>query len=92
MLPNLSYFHFGENGLYYGNYGGLDYSAGVENGRITKTSADPTPVDAYDELFYAHDDALQQASSREERLEAHVEVVEGVYGLLTGSTPQWDLF
>ena len=82
MSLNLKYFHFGENGLYYGNYGGLDYSAGAENGTITGTSADPTPVDAYDKLFYEHDLALQQASGTEERLEAHVDVITGVYDLL----------
>ena len=82
MFPNLNSFHFGDNGLYYGNYGGLDYSAGTENGTITGTTADPAPVDAYDQLFYEHDLALQQASSPEARLEAHVDVVTGVYDLL----------
>ena len=91
MLPQLQYFHFGENGLYYGEYGGVDYSAGVEDGKITGTSADPAPVDAYDKLFYEHDLALQNASSPAERLEAHVNVVEGVYGLLTDTKPHWDL-
>jgi hypothetical protein len=82
MLPQWDYFHFSDNGLYYGNYGGLDYSAGTENGRITQTPADPAPVDAYDRLFYNHDLALQQASSPGERLEAHVAVVTGVYDLV----------
>ncbi|QFU15808.1 hypothetical protein [Microvirga thermotolerans] len=82
MLPQLQYFHFGDNGLYYGNYGGLDYSAGVEDG-TAQVPADPPPVDAYDQLFYEHDLALQQASSPAERLEAHIEVVEGVYGLFS---------
>jgi hypothetical protein len=82
MLPNLKNFHFGDNGLYYGNYGGRDYSAGTENGTITGTSADPAPVDAYDQLFYEHDLALQQASGPEERLEADVAVVTGMYELL----------
>ncbi|MGO4526675.1 hypothetical protein AB4097_17660 [Microvirga sp. 2MCAF35] len=82
MPLNLEYFHFGDHGLYYGNYGGLDYSAGTENGTITGTSADPNPVDAYDQAFYEHDLALQQASSTEERLEAHVHVITAVYDLL----------
>ena len=82
MLPNLNYLHFGDNGLYYGNYGGLDYSAGTENGTITGTSADPAPVDAYDRLFYQHDLALQQASSPKEHLDAHIDAITGVYDLL----------
>ena len=82
MPLKLKYFHFGDHGLYYGNYGGLEYSAGTENGTITGTSADPAPVDAYDQLFYEHDLALQQASSTQDRLEAHVAVITGVYDLL----------
>jgi hypothetical protein len=82
MLPKLEYFHFGAHGPYYGNYGGLNYSAGTENGKITGTSADPAPVDAYDQAYYKHDLALQQASSLEERFEAHVNVVTSVYDLL----------
>jgi len=82
MLPQWEYFHFVNHGPYYGNYGGLDYSAGTENGKITGTSADPTPVDAYDQTFYEHDRALQQASSREERFEAHVNVATSLYDLL----------
>jgi len=81
MLPNASYFHLGDNGLYYGNYGGLDYSAGVEDGKAT-VPAYPTPVDAYDQLFYEHDLALQNASTPDERLDAHIQVVEGVWHLL----------
>ncbi len=92
MLPNPKYFHIGDNGIYYGLYGGLDYSAGVEDGEITGSPADPAPVDAFDLLFYNHDYALQQATTREERLEAHVEVVEGVYELVTGRSFQWDIF
>jgi hypothetical protein len=82
MLPHLKYFHLGDHGLYYGNYGGLDYSAGTENGRITGTPADPAPVDDYDWSFYKHDLALQHASNTHERLEAHVAVVTSVYDLL----------
>ena len=82
MSLKLKYFHFGDHGLYYGNYGGLDYSAGIENGTISGTSDDPAPVDAYDQLFHDHDLALQQASSNEERLEAHAGVITGLYDLL----------
>jgi hypothetical protein len=81
MLPNPNYFHPGDNGLYYGHYGGLDYSAGVEAGSAS-LPPDPAPVDAYDHLFYEHDFALQNASTPEERLGAHVDVVKGVYDLL----------
>ena len=87
MLPNPDYFHIGDKGLQYGLYGGLDYSAGVEGGKITGLG-DPTPVDAFDQLFYNHDRDLQQATTREERLEAHAEVVAGVYGLVSGTSPQ----
>ena len=81
MLPTLEYFHFGDHGPYYGNYGGLDYSAGIEDGRAS-SPPNPPPVDQYDQLFYEHDYALQNASTREERLDAHVDVVRGVYELL----------
>lgn len=93
MFPQLKYFHLGDNGLYYGNYGGLDYSLGIEDGIITGTSPpDPAPVDAYDALFYQHDLALQQASNPVEALQAHVRVAEGLYGLLSNavSTPGLD--
>jgi hypothetical protein len=36
--------------LTYGNYGGLNYSAGVVGGTITENS--PPPVDAYDAAFF----------------------------------------
>lgn len=83
MFPNLDFFHFDENTLTYGNYGGLHYSAGMFGGTITGTPADPPPVDAYDALFYEHDLAYQQSSDRVELIQADVAVVEGVYGLLT---------
>lgn len=81
MLPNPNYFHLGDNGLYYGNYGGLDYSAGIEDGSAS-SPPDPAPVDKFDQLFYQHDFALQNASTVEERLDAHIDVVKGVYDLL----------
>ncbi|WP_262270091.1 MULTISPECIES: hypothetical protein [Microvirga] len=91
MLPNPDYFHFGKTGIHYGLYGGLDYSGGVEGGKITGDN-DPPPVDAYDKLFYAHDRDLQEATTTEDRLEAHANVVAGVYGLLTGTSPDWHIF
>ncbi len=81
MLPNPKFFHLGDNGLYYGNYGGLDYSAGVEDG-IASAPPNPPPVDEFDQVFYEHDFALQNASTLEERVDAHVDVVKGVYELL----------
>ncbi len=81
MLPNPKLFQFGDNGLYYGNYGGLDYSAGVEDGTAS-SPPNPPPLDDYDRLFFEHDYALQNASTPEERLEAHAAVVIGVYDLL----------
>lgn len=81
MLPNPKYFHLGDNGLYYGNYGGLDYSAGVEDGRAS-SPPNPAPVDEYDRLFHEHDFALQSASTPKERLDAHMDVVRGLYELL----------
>jgi hypothetical protein len=81
MLPNPKYFYLDDNGLYYGNYGGLDYSAGVEDGKAS-LPPDPLPVDRYDQAFYEHDFALQNASTPEERLDAHVDVVRSVYDLL----------
>lgn len=81
MLPNPKFFHLGDNGLYYGFYGGLDYSAGVEDGTAS-SPPNPPPVDQYDQVFYEHDYALQNASTLEARLEAHVDVVRGVYELL----------
>ncbi|MGO4527291.1 hypothetical protein AB4097_20850 [Microvirga sp. 2MCAF35] len=92
MLPDPRQIHFGSHGIEYGLYGGLDYSAGVEDGKVTGTPADPTPVDAFDWLFYYHDYDLQQATTTEQRLQAHVEVIEGVYGLVTETSPQWNIF
>jgi hypothetical protein len=82
MFPNWDAFHFDGNTLTYGNYGGLDYSAGTLGGTITGTSADPVPVDAYDALFYQHDLAYKHSSDPAELLQAHIQVVEGVYGML----------
>ena len=83
MFPNLQNFRLIDDAtLVYGNYGGLDYTAGQLNGTITGTSADPAPVDAYDALFYQHDLAFMQTSDPIELIPAHVAVVEGVVDLL----------
>jgi hypothetical protein len=46
----------------YGNYGGPGYTAGTLGGTTPPPPPNPPPVDALDELFYAHDFALQQAN------------------------------
>jgi len=83
MFPNLENFRLiDDTTLVYGNYGGLDYSAGQPGGSITGTPADVAPVDAYDALFYQHDLAYTQTSDPVELIPAHVAVVEGVVDLL----------
>ena len=63
----------------YGNYGGLNYSAGVEGGTITETS--PPPINAYDAAFYLHDLAHQSSSDPAVRLPADIQVVESLIDL-----------
>jgi hypothetical protein len=47
----------------YGNYGSPGYSAGTLGGTTPPPpNPDPPPLDALDELFYAHDFALQEAN------------------------------
>jgi hypothetical protein len=65
--------------LTYGNYGGLNYSAGVVGGTITETS--PPPVDAYDAAFYLHDLAHQSSSDPALRLPADVQLAERLIDL-----------
>jgi Ca2+-binding RTX toxin-like protein len=65
--------------LTYGNYGGLNYSAGVVGGTITETS--PPPVDAYDAAFYLHDLALQSSSDPAVHLASDIQVAETVSDL-----------
>jgi Ca2+-binding RTX toxin-like protein len=65
--------------LTYGNYGGLNYSAGVVGGTITETS--PPPVDAYDAAFYLHDLAYQSSSDSALRLPADVQLAERLIDL-----------
>jgi Ca2+-binding RTX toxin-like protein len=65
--------------LTYGNYGGVNYSAGVVGGTITETS--PPPVNAYDAAFYLHDLAYQSSSDPAVRLPADVQLAEALYEL-----------
>jgi hypothetical protein len=65
--------------LTYGNYGGVNYSAGVMGGTITETS--PPPVNAYDAAFYLHDLAYQSTSDPAVRLPADVQLAETLYEL-----------
>jgi Ca2+-binding RTX toxin-like protein len=65
--------------LTYGNYGGLNYSAGVVGGTITENS--PPPVDAYDAAFYLHDLAYQSSSDPAVHLAADIQVAETVSDL-----------
>ena len=67
----------------YGNYGGLNYSAGVVGGTITETS--PPPVDAYDAAFYLHDLVYQSSSDPAVRLPSDVQLAE----TLTDLAQQW---
>jgi hypothetical protein len=86
-FPNPDYFDFYNNTPIYGNYGGLDYSAGEMGGTITQTS--PAPLDAYDELFYQHDLVAQQTSDPVELVQSHIDVVEGVTTLLYNAFSSW---
>ena len=63
----------------YGNYGGLNYSAGVVGGTITETS--PPPVNAYDAAFYLHDLIYQSSSDPAVRLPADVQLAESLTDL-----------
>ena len=93
LFPQFQYFQPGENGPTYGFYGGLNYSAGMQGGTITGIPPNPVPVDAYDEAFFRHDLALQTASTPAERLDAHIDVVEDVSGLLSVAFSQtFDLY
>jgi hypothetical protein len=93
MLPDLGFFSFQNDTLTYGNYGGLDYSAGQFGGTVTGTSLDPAPVDAFDQLFYEHDLAYQGPTTPVELIPAHIAVVEGVVDLLLApQQPLGDLF
>jgi hypothetical protein len=84
-FPNPDYFDFYANTLIYGNYGGLDYSAGEIGGTITLTSEDPAPLDAYDASFYDHDLISQQTSDPAVLLESHIDVVQDVTTLLSNA-------
>jgi hypothetical protein len=86
---NPDYFDFYDNTLIYGNYGGLDYSAGEIGGTITQTAQDPAPLDTYDEAFYEHDLVAQQTSDPVDLLESHVEVVQNVSTLFYNAVSSW---
>jgi hypothetical protein len=82
-FPNPDYFDFQENTIIYGNYGGLDYSAGEIGGTITDTSLETAPtMDNYDKEFYEHDLVAQQTSDPAVLLESHIDVVQDVTTLL----------
>jgi hypothetical protein len=65
----------------YGNYGGPNYSAGVEGGTTPETPTNPAPVDALDFLFWQHDLDYQHATSATDIARADVTLVEGMYAL-----------
>jgi hypothetical protein len=69
----------------YGNYGGPNYSAGVEGGTTPETPTNPAPVDALDFLFWQHDLVYQHvqngAAPPTAIAPADVLLVEGMYGL-----------
>jgi hypothetical protein len=69
----------------YGNYGGPNYSAGVEGGTTPETPTNPAPVDALDFLFWQHDLVYQHvkngAAPPTAIAPADVHLVEGMYGL-----------
>ena len=84
-FPNPDYFDFYGDTLVYGYYGGQDYSAGQIDGTITLTSADPVPVDAYDQAFYDHDWVAQTSSDPDVLLQSHIDVVQDVTTLLVNA-------
>jgi hypothetical protein len=65
----------------YGNYGGSNYSAGVEGGNASDPNA-PPPVDALDSLFYQHDLVYQNPNSTAQNIaDADVTLVAGMSAL-----------
>jgi hypothetical protein len=71
----------------YGNYGGANYSAGVEGGTALSPPS-PPPVDALDTLFWQHDLVLQNTSATPlDIAQADVTLVEGMYALTQPPTP-----
>src|SRR5262245_26073174 len=74
----------------YGNYGGPNYSAGVENGTTPEgPNPIPAPVDSLDTLFWQHDLVYQHVKDGlvapqdipTAIAQADVTLVEGVYAL-----------
>ena len=76
MFFDLAFLHFTDHMLTYGNYGGLNYSAGVVGGTITDSS--PPPVDPIDALFYQHDLVYQNSTDPAVLQTADVQLVVGV--------------
>jgi hypothetical protein len=73
----------------YGNYGGPNFSAGVEGGTTPETP-NPPPLDPLDALFYAHDLVYQHfrdhTATLAEVFDADANLVKGMYAL-TQSDP-----
>jgi hypothetical protein len=80
----------------YGNYGGPGYTAGTLGGTTPPPpNPNPPPVDALDQLFYAHDFALQQAQANQDPQAAVAASVELVLKmdqltLIEPSAPNYD--
>ena len=88
MFFNFDYIHFDGNTLTYGNYGGLNYSAGTEGGTAL-VPADPAPVDDYDAAFYDHDLVYQTSTDPAVLREADVQLIEEVYALASDAISDW---
>jgi hypothetical protein len=65
----------------YGNYGGPNYSAGVEGG-TPSNPANPLPVDDLDTLFWQHDLVLQNSAATPlDIFQADLNLVLGIHNL-----------
>lgn len=75
----------------YGNYGGPNFSAGVEGGTTPETPTNPAPVDDLDLLFWQHDLVYQHfhdgTATTTDLAQADVQLVEGMYALT--QAPGW---
>jgi hypothetical protein len=73
----------------YGNYGGPNYTAGVEGG-TTPEIPFPAPTDDLDLLFYNHDLVYQhfkdQAATIQDVAQADITLVESMYALMQDPT------
>jgi hypothetical protein len=90
MFFNLANLHFADHLLTYGNYGGLNYSAGVVGGTITDSS--PPPVDPIDTLFYQHDLVYQNSTDPAVLRTADVQLLVGVVDGVHDQLNDWWLF